>query len=310
MPAFERAESLVSVICPVKNGAKTLGRALTSVARQSYSNWELLVIDDGSDDETSTIALAFAEQCQQSVIVIGTSGLGPSAARNRGIALARGQLVAFIDADDYWLPQKLGVQVVNMQHSQLSACTSAYLIGRLESPAGLRTVEFDWSMHSLKLWLALETDGAALCSTLLIRTDSLKACGGFSEDLRVAEDLDLAFRLFRTLSVATVKVPLTVVVESDNQSHKSLPNLIEGHRTVLAELDPVLGRAWVKRCEVNINCYAAIRSAQLGDAKSAVAALGAAVGRSAFGCFRYFWRSIVRLQIRSRNSLGVSLRKG
>lgn len=99
----------VSVVLPTYNRAKVLGRSIQSVLRQSYGNLELLVIDDGSDDETAEIVSAISDPRLRYISLSENTGV--SAARNAGIGLARGEFIAFQDSDDEWLPNKLAKQV-------------------------------------------------------------------------------------------------------------------------------------------------------------------------------------------------------
>ena len=105
---------LVSVVTVFFNGEKFIRDAIESVFAQTYDHWELLLVDDGSDDGSSVIAQRYAEKHHERVIYLEHSGhqnLGQSASRNLGISNAKGEYIAFIDADDVWLPQKLEMQV-------------------------------------------------------------------------------------------------------------------------------------------------------------------------------------------------------
>ena len=98
---------LVSVILPTYNRKWILKEAIDSVLAQDYEDFELIVVDDGSTDNTCEILDTYG----QDIIVLRQANKGVSAARNRGIAEAGGQLVAFLDSDDLWLPRKLSRQV-------------------------------------------------------------------------------------------------------------------------------------------------------------------------------------------------------
>jgi glycosyltransferase involved in cell wall biosynthesis len=99
-------EPLVSVIIPVYNSECYLSEAIESVLSQTYRSLELIVVDDGSTDRTRDIALSFPE-----LIYIYQANSGTSAARNRGIHVAKGDYIAFLDADDLWLPDKITLQI-------------------------------------------------------------------------------------------------------------------------------------------------------------------------------------------------------
>ena len=108
---------LVSAIIIFLNAEKFIEEAIESVFAQTYENWELLLVDDGSTDSSTRIALRYAEQHHDKVRYLEHSGhqnLGMSAARNLGISHAKGAYLAFLDADDVWLPRKLEQQVAIM----------------------------------------------------------------------------------------------------------------------------------------------------------------------------------------------------
>jgi glycosyltransferase involved in cell wall biosynthesis len=99
-----------SVIMPAYNGAATIGRAIDSVLMQTDSDWELVVVDDGSRDATRTIVNALAESDSRIRLLVQPRNGGVASARNAGIDAATGRYIAFLDADDYWLPAKLARQ--------------------------------------------------------------------------------------------------------------------------------------------------------------------------------------------------------
>src|SRR5687767_13189801 len=102
---------LVSVIIPTYNRASVVCRAIDSVLGQTYGNIEVIVVDDGSTDETLERLHSYGDRIR----VLTQANAGPSVARNRGIAVATGGIVAFLDSDDYWLPTKVARQVVLLE---------------------------------------------------------------------------------------------------------------------------------------------------------------------------------------------------
>src|SRR6266436_6194789 len=93
----------ISVIVPVYNSESTIPRALASVFAQSYSDYEVIVVDDGSTDSTLAVVAGYRDR----VHVIGGLNRGPSAARNTGVRASTGEYIAFLDVDDEWTPEKL-----------------------------------------------------------------------------------------------------------------------------------------------------------------------------------------------------------
>src|SRR5688572_3090637 len=103
-------QHLVSVIMPAYNSGRFLAESVRSVQAQTFGGWELIIVDDGSTDDTAAVARGFAESDARVRYVARANG-GQAAARNTGLGEARGPLVAFLDSDDLWLPGKLEAQL-------------------------------------------------------------------------------------------------------------------------------------------------------------------------------------------------------
>lgn len=106
---------LVSIITPNYNAAPFLKRCFDSVLNQSYSNWELIVIDDASTDESLEIIKDYQREHEKMQCITLKENSGPAVARNKGIEQAKGDYIAFLDSDDCWLPSKLETQIQFMQ---------------------------------------------------------------------------------------------------------------------------------------------------------------------------------------------------
>lgn len=102
---------MVSIIMPAFNAARFLEEAIQSVLDQTYRDWELLVIDDGSADQTAQIAEAFSREDARIRLIKNEYNMGVAETRNRGVALAAGEWIAFLDSDDCWHPEKLEKQL-------------------------------------------------------------------------------------------------------------------------------------------------------------------------------------------------------
>jgi glycosyltransferase involved in cell wall biosynthesis len=101
-------EELVSIIMPAFNAERFISQALESVASQTYTRWEIIVTNDGGTDNTAEIVSTFARQISQPLKLLHhAQPQGPSAARNTSMKAATGNYIAFLDADDYWLPDHL-----------------------------------------------------------------------------------------------------------------------------------------------------------------------------------------------------------
>jgi glycosyltransferase involved in cell wall biosynthesis len=183
----------VSVIIPVYNGARFLGRAIESVVSQTYPNWELIVVDDGSTDETLRVLSAFGSRLQ----VIRQENLGQSVARNTGMQSARGEYIAFLDSDDMWDSEFLETMVsVASQHPQASVY---YCSARLMDAEGrdLPQLTSACLAPTNLIYKTLLRANFLIVGAVLIRRSAILAVGLFDPSLRAVEDWDLWLRLAR-----------------------------------------------------------------------------------------------------------------
>lgn len=139
----------VSVVIPVFNGESTLDSAIRSVSEQTRSALEIVVIDDASFDDTAAVLLRHARTSSIPLIIVtNPKNVGPSASRNAGWSIARGDLIAFLDADDTWHPQKLEIQVPLFESNPelMMACHERSVGSPLPwqpiNPSGVRCGEF------------------------------------------------------------------------------------------------------------------------------------------------------------------------
>ena len=185
--------ALVSVILPVYNGARFIRESLDSVLAQTFHDYEVICVDDGSTDAS----LAVVEEYRRDVTIIRQANAGQSAARNAGVGHASGRYVAFIDQDDRWYPWKLEQQVVAIERDPeavLVHCNSDRMDaeGRVVQ-RGATLAEYPGAMKS-PLGRLLD-EGLILPSAMMVRRDAFERVGGFDPELRGYEDFDLCARL-------------------------------------------------------------------------------------------------------------------
>jgi teichuronic acid biosynthesis glycosyltransferase TuaG len=123
-----REKIMVSVIIPAYNNEVFLVSAVESVLNQTYQDFEIIIIDDKSDDNTLLCAKTFSERDNRVKVISNPENLGVVQSRNKGFASATGEFIAFLDSDDLWMPEKLEKQIKQMEQKQLGLCYTAYSI--------------------------------------------------------------------------------------------------------------------------------------------------------------------------------------
>lgn len=184
---------LVSVILPVHNGERFLAAALDSLLAQTWRDMEIVVIDDGSTDDTGSILRSYAVR-ERRVRVITQPKLGLVSALNRGLTAARGRFAARLDADDVALPKRLEKQIAYLYANPHMAAVGSQIIIIDADGRVLRRGYYPVGEDVCRRYLA--TRGAPVCHpAVTFRTDAVRAVGGYRDAYRHAEDLDLWLRL-------------------------------------------------------------------------------------------------------------------
>lgn len=199
----------VSAVLPAFNNADTIAEALESVAAQTVPACEVIVVDDGSSDDTATVAGACIARLRLPGRVLRQENAGPAAARNRGVEAARGDWIAFLDADDMWFGWRLGLQMeMASRHAEIGCwCgqsvrwTERDSTGEPARPSGncrFREITTD----------DLLVNNEVATSTVLVSRKRLDEAGGFDPSFRGPEDFDLWLRLAAVARIAMVEAPL------------------------------------------------------------------------------------------------------
>ena len=201
-------EPAVSVVIPTYNRAPLLGRSIRSVLGQSYTDFEVLVIDDGSTDETASVVSGFGDRRVRYVPLARNTG--PGAARNVGIRMARGRFVAFQDSDDEWLPSKLAKQMaaftqgsarLGMLYTDMQRVEADGTANYFAAPSVLSNCLIDpatrfYQAHNLGI------------QSTVIKREFMEEAGCFDERLLAFEDMELFIRLSRWCDFQHLREPL------------------------------------------------------------------------------------------------------
>lgn len=236
--------STISVVIPTYNRSALVCRAVESVLSQSLAPDEVIVVDDGSTDGTGAI---LADQFGGRIVYVKQDNAGVSAARNTGIERASGDLVAFLDSDDVWTPNKLELQVPIMadvdvvlsatnwawegaetvdQHSKILLGTSEKVL--VEDEPILRMC---WHRgHGINI------------QTCICRRDLLLRLGGFDTNLRISEDMDLVFRMADEGRFAILSDVLLIRGKDDVDDNLTNPESSQWYAENLDNIIPILER--------------------------------------------------------------------
>ena len=223
---MSKFDPAVSVVIPAYNCADQILTAIESVDRQTVRPAEIVIVNDGSTDDTSDVIAKLASS-RSDVHVADQENAGPAAARNRGIELATGHWIAFLDADDRWLPRRLERQIsCSRDVPGLNWLAGGYyqvrsgerleegsLIETLRSSAGDEPATVIDPLEALAGLASLWT------GTILVRRDTVVKVGGFNTKLQIAEDAELWLRLaIENRQIGYIREPIAVYTTAQETS--------------------------------------------------------------------------------------------
>jgi glycosyltransferase involved in cell wall biosynthesis len=253
---------LVTAVIPTYNRENEVCRAVDSILGQTYKNIEIIVVDDGSTDGTQ----ARLERYGDKIRFVGQTNAGPSAARNHGIRLSRGEIVAFLDSDDIWLPTKVERQVSIMQRAG-DAVPCCLCNASFRFTDGRQIKSFDMAQlrpsYADGVWENVSelflTRFVLFNQSVAVRREVLERIGGFDEALWCLEDYDLALRLSLEGPWGYTTEPLVVwlqgasgslykkAMEDDVGRHKVWLGIQEKYLTEIRSRN--LPREWCRKVE-------------------------------------------------------------
>jgi len=237
-----RGNLLISVVIPAYNAEQYIAKAIESCLNQTYAPHEIIVVDDASTDGTAAVAESFPAPVR---VIRLAENMGVSAARNQGVQASTGDWLAFLDADDWFLPQKLERQ----------RCSA------LENPqavliyTGYRMINIDKSeclgrfVPPSELWPMLRYRCVFFLGTVALRREAFDAVGGFNPAYSVAEDYDLWIRLAARYSVklfAALPEPLAVYRRVSGSLSSSAMRYFSTHAAII-DSSCLLGASGVSR---------------------------------------------------------------
>jgi len=238
----------VSVIIPLYNKEKWIEKTLFSVLNQSFTDWEAIIVDDGSTDQSLEVVEAFIQKNPGNWILIKNRNSGQCHTRNSGIAKAMGEYVAFLDADDIWSRNKLSEQVEILDdNSDVSLVISPYVIfSNINKVDNLRLVIHKNPKKLLSRWIEMRGYGAGTESTGLTRATLLQEIGSFDESLSTSAGLYLTIQLANRGRVAFSNKSLMAYRIHTGQWHSNVEILSKDMAALRARPIRILGKATVR----------------------------------------------------------------
>jgi len=242
-----RQQQLVSVIIPTYNRAGIIGETIENIFQQTYLNIEVIVVDDGSTDDTASVLRSFGSRIRW----IARENAGPAAARNRGLAMAKGEIIAFQDSDDAWHPTKIERQVSLLERAGSSVpCCLCNVAFHSENGRGMTS--FDNAPitppYEEGLWMnvaeVLTTRFILFNQASAIRRSVVEKLGGFDERLKYLEDYEFSLRLAVEGPWAFIRTPL---VNYRQDSVNSLARKALDEPILTSECDVILRNGILQR---------------------------------------------------------------
>ena len=213
---------LVSVVVPTYNRAPFLIRAINSILAQTVTDYEIIVVDDGSTDNTEEELqryMALEPRLERVLVYIKQVNQGANPARNAGIRVARGEYIAFLDSDDLWHPRKLELQLEQIQRTEAGDMRNRPVFsftGRFRVDENYHVIaeQFAGSMKDPTVKLK-RSNSVGTLSSLMVTAWVAREVGGFDESLHACQDWDFYLRLVPYCNVAGVRDPLVMYYDGN-----------------------------------------------------------------------------------------------
>jgi glycosyltransferase involved in cell wall biosynthesis len=263
---MNKKSPFVSIILPTYNRADLIVDSIESVFAQSFSDYELIVVDDGSTDNTRKLLSAMAKSGE--LRYEHQENLGLSVARNRGIQLARGELITFLDSDDLYSSDKLQKQVDYLLQYPKAMFVHSWF-SKFDEHAELGVRKTSWFVGDVYPDILLQWDVLMAVPCVMMRRSVLDEVDGFDESLKWAEDLDLWRRIarkyaFHVISEALVKVRVHSSSTSSDKSQAAKPFGVALEKAF--EDDPSLSIGFQKKAWASM--YTNVANNLLGQGRS------------------------------------------
>lgn len=212
------AQILVSIIIPTYNRAEFLPRSINSVINQTYKNWELIIVDDRSTDNTLQLVKKYAEKDKRIKYIKNTHKKGPAGAKNQGIEIAKGELLAFLDSDDEWLKDKLDIQINYLLRNpqiKLVGSDSWIILNKQKTKFSERFDSINLNKQAVIETIIKDFDLWMQTSTIIAYREIFKKLGLFRENLIRCEDVEMWLKISRKFDIGYIDSQLINYYSAD-----------------------------------------------------------------------------------------------
>ena len=187
---------MVSIITPSYNSEQFISQTIDSVLAQTYENWELIIIDDCSIDNSNKIIEAHMQRSEKIKLILLKNNSGPAIARNKGIEQAKGRYIAFLDSDDLWMPEKLSKQLTFMQKNDIALSFTSYYHMEEESE---KIIQYIYALNKVNYSELLKKNIIG-CFTVMYDTEKLGKV--YMPDIRKRQDYALWLTILKKVPYA------------------------------------------------------------------------------------------------------------
>jgi glycosyltransferase involved in cell wall biosynthesis len=269
----DQSTPLVSVIVPVFNGEKFLAQTIESVLNQTFTNFEIVVVDDGSTDRTAQITNEFTRKDGR-IKLLKQNNLGVSAARNHGYNNSTGKFLAFLDADDVWLPDNLELKLAKLKSGDYGLVHSgALVIDELGGQMSGKTIQGKEGnlLNGLLAWRETQVPGP---SSILLKREVMERVGLFDDRLSTSADQDFFIRVAAHSSIGRIdRITWHYRVHNSNM-HKNIKSMEHDVLIVFAKAKQAnlfCNKKFEKDCFSNM--YLILAASWAGDGRNKTRAL-------------------------------------
>lgn len=226
----------VSVIIPTYNRAHSIGNSIQSVLYQTWQDFEIIIVDDGSTDNTRQVVESFTDDRIRYICLEQNGGV--SHARNIGIKMAEGEYIAFLDSDDEWMSEKLEKQMtVMLRESEMVGVIYCRMRGTKKDGTILVIPELEKPVEELQgnIFFPLLEENVIGTPAMLVRKQCLEQTGGFDEKLKCLEDWELILRIAEKWEIGFVDDILVEIHFSDGGVSKNIKGDVETRCYMIAK---------------------------------------------------------------------------